>query len=959
MKRLLLTFLLGALILNLSAQPWKQYFNNEKAPEEITLDDYRDAFYQWVNENEIVGGKKLVDGQWVKVPGYKQFRRWEHYWESRVNKADNSFPNTSAYDELQKYHETKSGDVWAGNWTSMGPSSTPGGYAGLGRVNCIEFHPTDNNTFWIGTPAGGLWKTTDGGTTWRPLTDQNGVLGVSDIALANDFETSNTMFIATGDRAGGSLWALGGNNANDNNSIGVLKSTDGGETWTETGLSFLPKDRIVLGRLLIDPNDGNIMIAGATDGIYRSEDGGETWTKSVNNFFAIDMEFHPTNSDIVYATNGSGSIRFMKSTDNGITFETIDYFSNSVRGEIAVSPAAPGRVYILVANTAGGLEGIYKSTDSGESLTKEFDGNSTNGSLMGYYSNGSGENTGQGSYDLCIAASPTNADEVFIGGINTWKSNNAGSNWGISNVWTGGGYYNPNGAPIAHADKHVLKYRPSDGALFEGNDGGIYKSTNNGSTWQDLSNGLEITQIYRLGVSASNPNMVIIGNQDNGSKLITGSNWRDVTGGDGMECLIDYVNPAIQYATYVDGKLYKTVNTWNSRTTISDNIPGGENGAWVSPYMIDPANPATLYVGYDKLWKSTNRGASWTRLGNISSNNDKFRSMAICQSNNNVMLVADLSTVHKTSNGGTSWTNATGNISTSNNITNVAIHAENQDIMWATTGGYTPSRVYQSTNGGTSWVDISSGLPQIPVYTIVHNKLQTEHLELYIGTELGVWMKSGDNDWIPYMKNLPNVVVTELEIYYGDDAESSKLRAATFGRGLWETDLFAIKAAFTATPTSGEAPLEVQFSNQSMNANIFFWSFGDGTSTETNPTKIYQNEGVYSVKLTAYNDFGNSAISEKTDFITITPNGIELTNESPFNIYPNPGNGLFTIKGTEKYSGQSIDVKLINTNGKIIKSIPMIFGDTNTIDLTNEASGIYYLFFPFKNNHLMNKIIIQ
>lgn len=959
MKRLFFTLLLGAFILNMSAQPWKQYFNNEKAPDEITLDDYRDAFYSWVEDNEIVDGKKLVDGQWVKVPGYKQFRRWEYYWESRVN-ADNSFPNTSAYDEMQKHGKSKDIDSWAGNWTSMGPNSTPGGYAGLGRVNCIEFHPTNNNTFWIGTPAGGLWRTTDGGNTWTPLTDNNGVLGVSDIALANDFETSNTMYIATGDRAGGSLWALGGNNANDNNSIGVLKSTDGGETWTQTGLTFLPKDRIVLGRLLIDPNDGNIMLAGATDGIYRSEDAGETWTKVFTNFYAIDMEFHPTNSNIVYATNGEAAyVRILKSTDNGASFTQMDYVTGSVRGEIAVTPADPDRVYVLIANSNGGLKGIYKSTDAGDTFTQEFDGNTTNGSLLGYYSNGSGDNEGQGSYDLCIAASPTNADEVFIGGVNTWKSTNAGSNWGINNMWTSGYTYNMAGAPVAHADKHVLKYRPSDGALFEGNDGGIYKSTNNGSSWQDLSSGLRITQIYRLGVSATNQNMVIIGNQDNGSKLINGTNWSDVTGGDGMECLIDYTTAAIQYATYVDGKLYKTSNTWATKTTISDNIPGGENGAWVSPYMIDPENPAVLYVGYDKLWKTTNRGASWTQLGSITSTGDKFRSMAICQSNNDVMLVADLKKVYKTSNGGANWSEVTANISTTNNITNVAIHAENPEIMWATTGGYTPSRVYQSTNGGTSWVDISEGLPQIPVYTVVHNKLHTEALEIYIGTELGIYMKRGDSEWIPFMKGLPNVVVSELEIYYGSDIASSKLRAATFGRGLWESELFAVESEFSATPTSGELPLDVVFTNLSKNANVFFWAFGDGTTTtDPNPTHTYNSEGVYDVTLTAACDLGSN-VTKKTGYITILGNAIEYVDESSFNIYPNPGKGVFTIKGTEKYIGQKVDIKLINQNGKIVKTIPMAIRETNTIDLTGEAPGVYYLVFPFENNRLMNKLIIQ
>jgi PKD repeat protein len=962
MRRTFLTLLMTAMVTLLSAQPWRTYLSAEKAGEELTINDFRKAFDQWITDEGIIDGKKIVDGEWVKVPGYKQFKRWEYNWEIKINNETGAFPKTTAYAEFKKYMEHRAPKMNLGNWVHKGPNNTTGGYAGLGRVNCITFHPSNNNTFWIGTPAGGMWETTDGGTTWSPLTDNNGVLGVSDIVLANDFETSNTMYIATGDRAGGSLWSLGGDNANDNNSIGVLKSTDGGQTWTETGLTFLPRNRYTMGRLLMDPINGDVMIAGTSYGIYRTEDGGENWSRSMGSVYAIDMEFHPTNSDIVYASTSEGNqTRILKSTDNGQSFETIISLPASVRSEIAVTPDEPDFVYAVVANSAGGLNGIYKSTDAGENFNEIFDGDSNNGNMLGYYSNGSGENEGQGSYDLTIAVSPTNKDDVFIGGINTWKSTDGGNTWEINNMWTSSTYYNTSGAPEVHADKHVLRYRETDGTLFEGNDGGIYKTTNGGNTWTDLSNGLGITQIYRIGVSQTNPNLIITGNQDNGSKLVNGTYWNDVTGGDGMECIIDYTNTATQYATYVNGTLYRTLNSWGSRTTISSNVPGGANGAWVTPYIIDPTDNQTLYLGYDKIWKTTNRGTSWVQLGSITSPTDKFRSMAISESDNNIILAADLKTVYKTTDGGNSWSEVTSNISTSMNITNVAIHATNPDIMWATMGGYNIYRVYESTNGGETWRNIADGLPLIPVYTIAHNKLNTEYLELYAGTELGVYIKRGEAPWAPYMEGLPNVVVTELEIYYGENAEASKLVAATFGRGLWESELHVPTPdpQFTASPTSGDAPLEVVFTNLSVDADSYLWNFGDEVnSEEENPTHTYEEPGFYSVSLTAFDEVQENT-ETKENFIEVGENSIQVIEQSSFTIYPNPGNGIFTIKGTNNYAGTTIRVVVRDQNGRVLKTLNHNTSTNTKVNLSQLKSGIYYLAFHINGEVHMNKLVIK
>lgn len=317
--------------------------------------------------------------------------------------------------------------------------------------------------------------------------------------------------------------------------------------------------------------------------------------------------------------------------------------------------------------------------------------------------------------------------------------------------------------------------------------GGVYISDNNGLTWTDKTNGIRISQMYKLGVSTLNPTETITGLQDNGRKLNVGTSWFDVKGGDGMECLIDYSNNNIQYGTYVNGQIDRTMNHWVNRTAIEP--AGAGDGAWVTPYMINPVNPTTLYVGYSDIWKTTNRGDSWTQISNLNVGN-KIRSMAIAPSDTMTLYVAGLSNIWKTNNDGALWTSiAAGLPTTTSQITYIAVKHDDPNTVWVTFGNYTSAKVFETTDGGVNWTNISSGLPAIPVYTIVQNKLSTSGVQLYVGTEVGVYYKNGTNDWIYYNNGLPNVKIGELEIYYGSNVQTSKLRAATYGRGLWETPL--------------------------------------------------------------------------------------------------------------------------------------------------------------------------
>ena len=268
-----MSFLVSLILLlqvcDLNAQEWVRYVNNQTKGKENNFFAVQKAF------NEYWKDKTPQKGV-----GYKQFRRWEWYYEQRVN-ADGSFPpNDVVVKEWNKYSETHGGNPKApgttGNWTPKGPNSSDGGYAGLGRINCIAFHPTDFNTFWVGTPAGGLWKTTNFGSTWSTVTDNIPVLGVSDIAI--NPSNPNIIYIATGDGDGGSLSSCTGSTNGDTKSIGILKSIDGGNSWNTTGMNWSVTDAKLIRRLIINPNDPNILYAAASDGIWKTTNGGTTWT---------------------------------------------------------------------------------------------------------------------------------------------------------------------------------------------------------------------------------------------------------------------------------------------------------------------------------------------------------------------------------------------------------------------------------------------------------------------------------------------------------------------------------------------------------------------------------------------------------------------------------------------------------------------------------------------------------
>lgn len=804
-----------------------------------------------------------------KGKGYKAFRRWEDYMKPRVYPSGDitlpslTYTNYSAWEKLNTGTNEKSA---TGNWSFKGPTGKPTN-GGAGRVNFIRFHPTSTTTFFVGTPDGGLWKTTNGGTSWTTTTDKLSIIGCSDLAI--DPTNPNTMYLATGDSDG-----------SDTYSIGVLKSTDGGNTWNTTGLTWTVSQGRSISRLLINPSNPQILIAVGSGGIFRTINGGTTWTTEISNVKFKDVEFKPGDPNTVYAC---GTI-FRKSVDGGDTWTSVTLpisSSSLTRLSLAVSAASPNNVYLLGAKASDyGFAGFMKSTDSGTTFATSMAATSSN-NILGFYDGT--DAGGQGWYDLSLAVSPTNGNEVFTGGVNIWKSTNGASAFSINSDWT----ENSN-LPYVHADIHDLQYTSST-TLYAACDGGVFKSTNNGSSWTDISSNLAIAQQYRIGLSASSANILVAGHQDNGSNYMSNTTWKRWYGGDGMDCFVDRTNNSVFFGSYVYGQYYKSTNGGATITNINSGLPYNTgNEEWLCAWHQDPVTAATIYAGgRTDLYKTTNSGSSWSVVGTPSGTGNVIE-FAIAPSNNQVIYAikgnGSTYTVSKSTNGGVNFSGLAGLPTGTVAPTYIAVSNTDANVVYVVFSGYSASnKVFKSTNGGSSWTNLSSGLPNIPVNCIVYQN-NSANQGIYIGTDVGVYYQDNATSWTAFNTGLPNVAVRDLEIYYG----SNLLRAATYGRGTWESDLYSAPAAptsnFSASQTSGICSGQVvTFTNTATGSpSSYLWYFPGGTpstSTSANPTVTYANAGSYNVSLKVTNVTGSDSIT-KTNYVTInqTPS---LTSTTP------------------------------------------------------------------------------
>jgi len=804
--------------------------------------------------------------------GWKAYKRWENYMTPRLYPSGDRSVMTAAWNEyLDNFYAggaasgTRAGGpggtptTMAANWTIIGPTtSIPSGGGGAGRLNFVRFDPLASTTIYVGSPGGGLWKSTNSGTTWATQTDNLAVIGTTDLAI----HPTNPLiqYLATGD-----------GEAQDTYSIGVLKTTDGGTTWNPTGLTWLITQGRTISRLLINPQNPNTIFAATSNGVYRSRNAGVAWTQIASAVANMkDIEFRPGDTTTVYATS---TTLFYRSTNAGTTFATtstgLPAAASVSRLSVAVTAANTGYVYVLAANTAYGYQGLYRSTDNGATFTAR----STTPNILGYSGTGASAG-GQGWYDLALAVSPLNADQVMVGGINIWRSTNGGTGWTLNAEWTG------SGAPYVHADIHAIEYLPGSGTtIFAGCDGGLFRTTTSGTAWSDLSNGLQISQAYRIGLSATNVNLLNTGWQDNGTaRWNGGTSWNRPLGGDGMECIIDWSNANVQYGELYYGDIRKTTTGGNYTTGIvaSGGTGVDADGDWVTPYIEAPSNAATLFVGKAQVFRSTNSGATWAQVGTISGGTGNVIALANAASNINYIYAAKINRFYVCTTGAAFVDRTAGLPTASAAITYIAVDPLNANRVWVTFSGYSAAnKVWYSADAGVTWSNYTTGLPNLPANCIVYQGSSIND-PLYVGTDVGVYYRDNTaGSWAAYNTGLPNVSVRELEIQY----TAAKLRAATYGRSIWQSDLASPGtsppvADFTANRTNICVGDCINFTDLSTGTpTSWAWTFTGGTpgtSTTQNPTNIcYNTAGTYTVTLISTNANGSDT-ETKTAYITVS-----------------------------------------------------------------------------------------
>ncbi|HHB79777.1 MAG TPA: T9SS type A sorting domain-containing protein, partial [Saprospiraceae bacterium] len=821
----------------------------------------------------------------------------------------------------------------------------------LGRINEIAFGPSNSNTIYVGTPAAGLWKSTDGGSNWASNTDNLPSLGVS--AIVVDKDDANTIYIGTGDRDG-----------NDSAGKGVMKSTDGGNTFTAINSGILSYEYI--NDLIQDPNNGDVMIAaGYFKSIYRTSNGGASWSTVSNpspSDAVLSLAFKPGNSQIVYASTRYG--KFYRSTDNGQNWSQITSgfpnltSSGTHRAFIAVSAAAPNDVYVVRADGRP-FEGLYRSTDNGASFSKQ----SGSPNLLGYYDGtGSDATSGQGWYDLTIVADPTTAGTIYVGGVNIWKSTNNGASWTKKTSWTSD----------VHADQHHLAFGPN-GYCYAGNDGGLYYSSDGWDSETEISSGLSIAQLYKIGQSRNTADLTLAGFQDNGTGLRDGNSWSTVVGGDGMECAIDPTNDSYKYMALYYGDIRRSVNGgWFS---IASSL---EDGPWVTPYKINPTDPNMILSGRNtKLWRTTNAKAastgdvSWT---GVTSTLDDGLDVEVSPVDGKICYYSTTNDhLYRTDDitaSSPTWVEVSLPLN-NQSVNDIVAHPTALNTVYITLG----THVYKSTNKGGTWTDYTHNFPDLKPFCLAYDKTTNEGI--YAGTPAGIYyLEPGTNNWTSFSTNLPvNVDSRELEIYYDDVNPSNNLiRVATYGRGMWSSPLASAPLPVSLISFSGK-----KISHHAIALN---WT----TSSEINNEEfIIQRsmDGVHFRPIGHVKGAGQSSTPKSYAFLDNNPgaginyyrlvqkdfDGVKTHHHivavsfsvdgyQGVEVYPNPNKGIFTVFINQQYTGL-FDLAVYNQTGQLVISEKQVSNGRHPLDLTGLPKGLYYL--EVKNKDVLNtqKIFVE
>jgi photosystem II stability/assembly factor-like uncharacterized protein len=783
----------AAFTFSLNAQKFVK--NNTQRP--LSFKEIQQQFNTFKKNNDL-----------EKEKCWKSYKRWEYDMQLHSN----TLGEPTGFDEYidaalnaaeeKKYAERST--TMPSVWTPFGPNVLPNnltGYMenGIGRINCIAFHPSQANTYFVGVAQGGVWKTTNNGASWTPLTDNLPITRISDIAI--DPTNPNTMYISVCDfeYIGFGLF-LNGRKRHTHYGLGVYKTTDGGNTWSPTGLTYqlTNGDASLIRKVVIHPTNTNSLVACGSDGLYTSSNGGTSWTKKLDSL-CWDLQVDPVNPNILYlatgwvSTSNMGAAAIYKSTNFGNTWTMLNTgipLTGTVqRVKLAIAPSDANYIYAAAVDINSGLYGFYKSTNAGANWTYISP-------PLNCLEAGQGTSAGgQGNYDLGFLVNPTNKNTVYIGGVNLWGSTDGALNFDPISHWT------LQYGPTLHGDIHSINYQASGNQFFVTSDGGVYKTSSmvisNWSTsawptvWTNLNSNIQVTSFYRLSSSRSLMERVVAGAQDNASFYYKGNSWSTIFGGDGMDNYLDPTSTTDVVGSSQYGYFNYSNDDGNSSFGVSSN-PNSETAEWVTPIAANYSIPGLVYLGNENVVMSTDNGQNWNPLANFTTAFANTEISAIASAPSNSLVVYAGRRVHyelsipgflfKTTDGGASFVNVTNNLPDSLYYTGIEVDAANSNIAYVSMAGFSLGRkVYMTSNGGTSWTNISYNLPNIPVNCI---KQIPNTKTMIVATDLGVYtLPFGATSWVNNSTGLPNVIISDIEF----NIPLNKVYVSTFGRGIWQT----------------------------------------------------------------------------------------------------------------------------------------------------------------------------
>ena len=653
-------------------------------------------------------------------------------------------------------------------WRPLGPEIIESYTISTGRVSAVVVHPADMDVIFAGGAQGGVWRTEDAGVSWRPLTDHECSLAMG--ALALDPVDPDIVYAGTGEQHF---------SADSYYGCGILRSSDGGESWTRLGEGVLtgPMGGTTISRVVIDSAtagtlDATTVYAATEGGLFISTDSGAGWTRVLDGV-VTDVLVHAGDREVVFAALAEGEEKtghatLHRSGDGGLTWQVVDPGLGVLpwRAQLAQSPSSPDILYLSAGETGGVV--MARSSDGGDSWTRASAG---------------GVRCGQCWYNQSLAVHPTDPDVVYFGAVLLYRS------------LDGGETFSTIGRVDIHVDQHVLTVdaRAPD-MLLVGNDGGVYRSPDRGDTWESLNTNLSLTQFY-AGVSIhprAEAISVLAGTQDNGTVQGDGDlSWPQVMGGDGgftaLDPRFDRRWAETQWRGGTGGP--RRSDDGGSFRFRGHGIDLGDDALFIPPLVMDPFDPDVLYFGTERLYRTVDGGERWEPVTEAPAG--RISAIALSRSDARVVYFGTSeSDVVVTRDGGGSWRTVSGSLPM-RYVSDIAVHPHDPATAYAVFSGFGTGHVFATRDYGTSWSDITGDLPDHPVNAVLLDP--SELSRIYIGTDLGVFSSQAGGSWARLGEGLPMVAVFDLAV----EPAAGVMVAATHGRGAFALPMAAPLVAET------------------------------------------------------------------------------------------------------------------------------------------------------------------